>query len=420
VSESVVVLNPFLKTEVASGSSSLGAFGRLRVGNPFTLWDSQFQYSKCPELWFEETQGAGSSGTHLPDESAIEFAVDTGASDFVIRQSRNYLRYKPGKSQLVFISGNLGGQQAGQFRRMGYFDDENGVFIELDGTDINIVLRSNVTGSVVDTKIAQADWNLDKFDGTGGSSLTFDSTKVQIFIVDLEWLGVGTVRAGFVINGKIIYAHAFQHANVITTTYMTTANLPIRYETRNFAALGGASSGFKQICSTVISEGGEGTQVPDQIRAASTDLGTPVSVTDANMVPVISIRLKDLINGIDNRGLIEPISFDILVVAAKNVAWELRINPTINPTSWLSTDSQSIAEYNLDATTISAGRRIASGFASGQNQSKGFTPFQVDAKIKLARNFDNTDSDIATLAFRSLDTPSSDVFTSLQWSEFAC
>jgi hypothetical protein len=303
---------------------------------------------------------------------------------------------------------------------MGLFDDENGVFIETDGTTVNVVLRSFTTGVVSETRIPQASWNLNTLDGSSGG-ITLDMTKAQIFVADLEWLGVGRVRVGLVLNGQIIYVHQFLHANVIGTTYMTTANLPLRYEARNFAAQGGPTSGFKQICSTLISEGGEQEVTPDTIRAASTDVSTPKTVADTGSVPVISVRLAPTFNGITNRGLIEPIGLDILVVASKNIYWELLVNPTLGgDTIWTSPDMNSIAEYNIDATTVSGGRRIAAGFAQGANQSKGFTAFALAPKLRLARSFDNSSSDIAVLACRSLDNPDSDLFASMQWTEFAC
>jgi hypothetical protein len=419
MSESVVVLNPFLRTAISGDSASAGAFGRLRVGNPETLWDSQFQYGKCPTLWDEVVQGASSVGTHLPNESSIEFTVDTGATDYVVRQTRNYLRYKPGKSQLLFVTGVLD-QQADQYRRMGLFDDQNGVFVETDGTTVNMVIRSYTSGGVLENRIPQASWNLNVLDGTVGPAL--DITKAQIFVMDLEWLGVGRVRVGFVIDGQIIYVHQFLHANVIDSVYMTTANLPIRYEMRNYGAQGAVTNGYKQICSTLISEGGESTTAPDSIRAAATDVTTPLTVPDTGLVPAISVRLAPTFMGITNRGLIQPLGLDILVVATKNIYWELQVNPTLaGDTVWTQPDSESIAQYNIDATGISSsGRVIASGFAQGANQSKGFAPFALTPKVRLARSFDASTSDIATLAVRSLDNPSSDVFASLQWIEFAC
>ena len=408
----VVVLNP-VQTSMAD-SASVGAFGRLRVANPLTLWDTQFQYGKQPLSWEEVTQGGASAATHLPNESAISFAVASGSSDFVFRQTHNYLRYKPGKSQLVVTTGNLGGHQAGQYRRMGYFDADNGVFLESDGVNVNIVLRSRVTGSVVETRVPQSSWNLNKFD-TG--DLNLDPANAQIFAVDLEWLGVGRVRAGFFIGGDLVYAHEFLHANMSTTTYMTTANLPVRYEARNFAAQSGTTTGFKQICSTVISEGGESSIIADQIRAASTSLTTPLVIPDSGFVPVISVRLKSTVNGIANRGLIKPMGLDSLITASKNVYWEVLLNPTINSTSWLSTDAESIAEYNLDATTVSGGYRLSNGYAAGVNQSKGSSPSDLSSKVYLSRNHNNTSSDIVTLAMRSLSAPDSNGYASIQWAE---
>jgi len=416
MSEAVVVLNPFLSTAVSADSASAGAFGRLRVANPETLWDSQFQYDKQPLFWDDETQGAASASTHLPNESAIEFAVDTGATDFVVRQTRNYLRYKPGKSQLMFITGNMG-QQADQYRRIGLFDDQNGIFVETDGTTVNMVIRSYTTGAVVENRIPQASWNLNPLDGTG--AITLDMTKAQIFVADLEWLGVGRVRVGFVIDGQIIYVHQFLHANSVTTTYMTTANLPIRYEVRNYGAQGGVTSGFKQICSTLISEGGEQSVIPNLVHTAHTDLGTPVTVPDGSIVPVISIRLKSLFNGIVNRALVEPVGIDVFVTASKNIYWELRLNPVLTgATVWTSVEADSVTEFNLNATASTGGHRLAGGYAAGTNQSRGFNPESVKPKIRAARSFDNSSSDIISLQARSLDTPSSDLFASMQWFEF--
>jgi hypothetical protein len=302
---------------------------------------------------------------------------------------------------------------------MGLFDDQNGVFLETDGTTVSMVIRSFTSGSVVENRVPQASWNLNTLDGSSGG-LALDIEQAQIFVTDLEWLGVGRVRVGFVIDGQIIYVHQFLHANVISTVYMTTANLPIRYETRNFGAQGAPTSGFKQICSTLISEGGEQSTAPDAIRAATTDVTTPLATPDTGFIPAISIRLAPTVNGITNRALIEPLGLDILVVASKNIVWELLVNPTINDTTWLSTDASSVAEYNIDATAVSGGRPIATGFAQGANQSKGFTPFAITPKIRLARSFDGSSSDILTLAVRSLDNPSSDLFAALQWAEFAC
>lgn len=420
MSESVVILNPL---RVAGGSISLdsallGAFGRQRTAEPHTLWDTQFQYDKRPDEWEEMISGAGASTTHLPLESSILFTVGTGAGDYVIRQTHQYLRYKPGKSQLIIATGVLGAPKDGVEKSFGYGDDYNGVFVRVKGDGVYLVLRSNITGSVVDTEIHQEDWNKNKLlDPALGPVL--DPTKAQILVIDLEWLGVGTVRVGFFIDGQLYYVNYFNHANVISSVYMTTANLPLRYEVRNDAVTPPLvpTTDFKQICSTVISEGGSATDIGDQLRAQETPIGTPVTVPDSAIIPVLSIRLNALINGIPNRGTILPLGLDMLIVASKNVYWEIAINPTINATVWTDVGS-SIAQYNLDATTTTGGRKVLKGFAAGTNQSRGFSPLDIPSKLRLARNFNNSASDILTLQCRSIDSPSSNVYAAIQWLEY--
>lgn len=80
------------------------AFGRLRVGLPETLHDSRLTYDLAPLLW-ETVLTAGGTVTHLPYESAARLSVAT-SGDAVVRQSR-YITYRPGKSQLVMVTGTV-------------------------------------------------------------------------------------------------------------------------------------------------------------------------------------------------------------------------------------------------------------------------------------------------------------------------
>jgi len=85
--------------------------------------------------------------------------------------------------------------------------------------------------------------------------MTIDLTKSQIFWTDIEWLGVGSVRTGFILDGRYIICHIFNHANFLKYPYMTSAIGPVRYEITNTTGTAPASN-LMQICSTVISEGG--------------------------------------------------------------------------------------------------------------------------------------------------------------------
>ena len=248
--------------------TNLDAFGRLRVSNPFTLFDSSHRYADN-NLWATSTTGTAAA-TFSADEGLVNLTVGTASGDQIIRETIKVFSYQPGKSLLVMSTFVMGTAKAGLRQRVGYYGAANGIYFERDGTTNYMVERSSVTGAVVNTRVAQADWNQDPMDGTGPSGLTLDSSKAQILYMDVEWLGLGTVRTGFIINGQFVPCHNFDHANLVSTTYITTASLPMRYEMENTAATGSAST-LKQVCSTVISEGGY------QLAGAQLSVGNPIT-----------------------------------------------------------------------------------------------------------------------------------------------
>ena len=105
---------------------------------------------------------------------------------------------------------------------------KDGIFFEADGdVSWNICKNGTITESV-----PQSAWNVDPLDGTGASGITLNLSAAQIAIIDYQWLGVGRVRTGFVIDGLPYYVHYFNHSNNPTfkSVYMSTPNLPIRYD----------------------------------------------------------------------------------------------------------------------------------------------------------------------------------------------
>src|SRR6056300_783741 len=178
---------------------------------------------------YDALTGSGTV-TDTANKSTVNLNVTTASGDKVIRQSKRVMSYQPGKSLLILNTFVMNAQEENLEQRIGTFDANNGIFFEDTGTGYQIVRRTYVTGSAVDNDVAQSSWNGDKLDGTGASGYTLDPTKASIMFTDYEWLGMGSVRVGFVIDGKFIVAHTFLNANNLTTVYMQTANLPIRYE----------------------------------------------------------------------------------------------------------------------------------------------------------------------------------------------
>ena len=373
--------------------TALDAFGRARFSQPYTLFDSQNRYEKN-DLW-AETTATGGTVTYTANESTVNLNVTTSSGSEVVRQTYRSFSYQPGKSLLVFNTFVMPTASANQRIRIGYFSTQNGVFLERDGTDVYIVRRTYVSGAAVDTRIAQADWNGDKLNGTGDSGFTLDLTKAQIFWEDFEWLGVGSVRAGFVIDGQVIIAHTFQNANNLTAVYMTTAILPMRYEITNTGATA-ASATLKQICSSVISEGGYEKKVAlnvARMTTANASIGT-------SFVPLVSLRLASGRTG----AVVIPDGYSVLPTAASSVTFEIVLvkNPTLTGASWASTSSTNV-DADLSATSYTGGTIVQQQFVLASQQSSGLIAGGGDYNwdLQLGANLAGT-SDIYTLAVRSL------------------
>jgi hypothetical protein len=373
----------------ASGSAG-DAFGRLRASQPYTIFDSQNRYAQSGD--FSETTATGGSSTYLPNESSVQLDVTTSSGSEVVRQSYRVFPYQPGKSLLVMNTFVFGAGQSNLRQRVGYFSTQNGVFLELDGTTLYFVKRSYVTGSVVDTRVAQTDWNTDKLNGTGNSGFTLDITKSQIFWQDFEWLGVGSVRCGFVIDGQLIIAHVFQNANVAANVYMTTATLPIRYEITATAGIGSAAS-MKQICSTVVSEGGYERKV-----AATVARMTTATTVGTSFEPLVSIQLNS--SRLDS--VIIPFRYNALPTGSADYEIALIKNATLTGASFVASDSPN-ADYDVSATALSGGTIVRTDYVASTNQASAQldSDLEYNFDLQLGRTIGGT-SDIYTLAARVL------------------
>jgi len=348
---------------VSIGGTNLDAFGRLRVSNPLTLFDSSHRYADN-NLWATSTTGTAAA-TFSQDEGLVNLTVGSASGDQIIRETIKVFSYQPGKSLLVMSTFVFGDAKTNLRQRVGYYGAANGLYFERDGTTNYMVERSSVTGSLVNLRVPQSEWNQDRLDGTGPSGITLDSSKSQILYMDIEWLGLGTCRMGFIINGAFVPAHNFNHANLTLTTYITTASLPLRYEMTNTAATSGAST-LKQVCSTVISEGGyelRGAQL-----SAGTTITAPKTLTTAGtFYPVVSIRLKS--TRLDAIAILTAISI-LGVTNNANYKWEVVMQGTTTGGTWVSAGANSGVEYNITGTAFSStgGRILATGFFQGSNQ----------------------------------------------------
>jgi|688.fasta_scaffold01909_19 hypothetical protein len=345
----------------AVGPMANDAFGRLRVSNPLTLFDSSHRY-KDNGLWATST-ASGGAAVFSPNEGLVNLNVTATSGSEVIRETYKVFSYQPGKSLLVFNTFVMAPAQVNLRQRVGYFGTQNGIYIQLKDSILSFVERSLVTGIVTESIVNQSAWNVDKMDGTGPSGITLDITKAQILFMDIEWLGEGTVRLGFVIDGNFILCHRFNHANLITSTYITTASLPLRYEITNQGNTALPST-LKQVCSTVISEGGY------ELRGAQQAVGTPITTPKTFAVagtyyPMLGIRLKT--TTLDAIVITTAISL-LGLGNGKNYAWRVVQSAVTTGGSWVSAGVDSAVEYNLTGTSATGGRILAQGYVNSSNQ----------------------------------------------------
>jgi len=391
------------------------SFGRLRVSQPYELFAKGNEYNNQP-LFYQNVLTGTASQSYSSDTTSTTLTAAAGG-DTAIRQSGWYVRYRPGKSQQVFVTGNFDGAQADATKRMGLFDDDtqtqstgDGVFFEVDENGIYAVLRSSTSGSSTDTRVAQANWNGDKLNGTGASGATLDLTKHQVAVFSFGWLGSAVIQYGFVIAGEIVWCHTIRPSNDLATVFMARASLPIRWEVRT---TGGAGT-IQATCASVQSEGGFNTE---GVQRSISRAGTGLTTTATTLVPLLTIRLKDAFR----RGLVKPVTFSVLGQGSSPENYEvvLLINASLTGATFAAGSASEAVEYDTAATGVSGGRILASeyGFGGGGPTKGGSAGSPIASDVPVSSDYAGT-QDTLTLAVRPLGTSSTTFFGSVGWVEF--
>lgn len=316
-----------------SDSANFDAFSRLRTSPPNVIFDSTLEYG-IPEDWVQTVTGAATI-TYLPNERSADLTVASGET--ARTRTKNHFRYTPGQSMLFFMTGVMG-QSANTTRSIGYFDDENGLGFRHNGTTAGIFKRSFTSGSAVDTFVAQADWNIDKLDGTGPSGVTVDWTKTQIFVIDFQWLGVGRIRYGLDLDGQIRLVHETFHANNETTVYMTNANLHMTYEIISTTGTGT----LKHICCCLMTEGGTSVITEDHADAIASG-----RYAGGNSAPILGY----LANVPAGSGWNDLCSLGVAIIplpAAGGVTMEV-VSASVNDAAGTGTGIRTVEIHGLDA-----------------------------------------------------------------------
>jgi hypothetical protein len=396
--------------EIGFKGNAIDAFNRLKVSQPFTIFDSQNRYKE--NGYFDTLVASGGTHSYAINESAINSTVNGTTGSKVFRETKRVFPYQPGKSLLVLNTFAMAAKTTGLRQRIGYFGLENGIYLE-QSDDLYLVLRSKVSGSIDDStrKIPQSQWNGDKFDGTGASGRILDITKANILWMDIEWLGVGDVRCGFFVDGRPVVAHTFHNDNLYSSVYMTTACLPIRSEIENLTGAT-SSSTLKTICSSVLSEAGyEGFTKKFSINKTGS---SSISLSSQGVqYPIIALRLNS--SRLDS--IVIPANLNVVLEETTNnklnvALYKVYLNPVLTGNTWVTHIGGNV-DYNISMTATTGGTEIISGYVTSQNplEISGINNFNY----QLGRTQGNT-SDIFAITLTPIFA-SSLAYADLSWFE---
>lgn len=230
------------------GRPQLDGFGRLRVSSGTTLGDYVFAYDALPNDFSTKLVGNATVG-HDEDRHCLVLTCPSGAPgatfedttnvDTVAHTTNTYHHYFPGFSHTAIMTVALANTSVtGCTRNWGYFDSKNGYMFRNDDDSgkLKLVVRSNASGSVVETVIEATDFNGDKVDGTGESQMNLRLQDDNIYWIDVQWLGAGRVRFGTYHRGQRVVIHEHYHEGDTLNAgkpSAQTGSLPICYAMTN-------------------------------------------------------------------------------------------------------------------------------------------------------------------------------------------
>lgn len=387
------------------------SFGRQKVANPKTLFDAKMTYG-IPIL-YDQLAVNGATIVHQPDLSGALLSTDTTPGSRAVLQQAQYSLYQPGNGHEAKLTyGNINLPGSCEFN-VCYGDDDNGIMVRYVGNDVSLVLRSSSTGSVVETVVPQASWNIDTLGATAlnPSGITLDTNARQIFSPDLEWLSVGTVQVGFVIERRFVPVHSFDFANSDGAAYMTTADLPCRWE---LLGDGINSASVVAECCVVQSFGGDESPTGFPF---CTDSGNTLVTVNTTETHLVSIRPKATFGGKVNH-----VDFNVSDVEAQATSQITEIiivyNATVTGGAWNSVDTTSAAEVNNTATGFSGGTKIKAfsvSASSGGQGSPGSGSKEISSKLPFTVHLDGSQDVITVIAKTSTGT--SDTKATINWEE---
>lgn len=293
-------------TRFFEGDPILGAYGDLKVLQEHILGVYEHTVDSYDDL-FTIIELSGGTSTWDVDTSSVLLDTTTDSGSKCSRITNRYHYYQPGISFLVTMSCSCSDSGiTNNKRQWGLFADNYGYFFELSGTTMNVVLRSNISGTIVEQRISQSSWNKDKLDGTGFSKIVIDVAKAYQYFININFpsniVSFGIYDAFF---GRVI-CHKIYISGTSALPEIRHASLPIQFNNENVGITDSATY-LREIMAVVLTEGS-----PGYTFWRFSDLGCAHKIVSQPNTPIFSVRAKTILdNGKHNHVNTFPESISI-------------------------------------------------------------------------------------------------------------
>ena len=331
-----------------------GAFGEIEVINPTPVVQVDFVYNVNSDMVDSTTTG---SGTITQADSMAVLQTTAASSSSAMIETKRFLKYRPGqgchvRGTALFTTGVANSEQL-----FGCGDSVDGLFFGYNGTSFGVMTRNNS----VDTWVAQADWNGDKMDGTGGVSnptgQNLDTTKGNVYQINFQWLGFGLIE--FAIEdsntGRFVPVHQVKYANANTVPSLLNPSFPILWSVEN-------TTNTTNITLKGASACGEIEGKVEYLGPTNAIGNTKTGVTTA-LTNIITIRNKSTYQTLTNRTPINILKYSLSVDGNKPSEFQIITNATLGGTPSYTDigTNTSVVEYDTAGTTVTGGKAVDFG-----------------------------------------------------------
>jgi hypothetical protein len=289
-------------TRFFEGTPQFDAWGHMQMSQMLAVGEYYHFVQDLASKYATTTSGTNTGLVmHNPSTSSMVYYTDLQNGSYAKRQTGQYHPYKPGVSQLMYTSIAISdGAKANLVREWGYFDDNNGFGFRLDGTTMKVFLRTDASGTPVDTEVTQANWNQNTLLSATTSDFLLDITKSNLYWMDVQGT-IGRIRLGVETpDGRRITVHEFRPTNNFTGPSCRNLSLPCTWAQRNTGVVASAATGggnvFRVGAGVVFTESADVKYSGILVHIIPED---PVKVPDdLNYHPFLQFKAKNTVDGV--------------------------------------------------------------------------------------------------------------------------